>query len=120
MVHPSQSLPPLVETADIQSFLKELGRFHGSTSYRWNGQDNARGRRVWFRAVERSMRSERHYLASLNYIHHNPVKHGYVDKWQDWPFSSAREYLERVGNKDAQRIWRDYPVLDYGVEWDSD
>jgi putative transposase len=66
------------------------------------------------------MRSERHYFATLNYIHHNPVKHGYVTKWQDWPFSSGREYLEKIGVDEASRIWRGFPVLDYGKEWDVD
>jgi putative transposase len=108
----------LLETSSIEQLLKDVGRFHGSSAFRWNGEDNARGRKVWFRAVERSMRSARHYFASLNYIHHNPVKHGYAEKWQDWPFSSAAEYVERVGRDEAARVWSDYPVMDYGREWD--
>jgi len=108
----------LIRTADIKAVLKRIGKFHGSSSYRWNGEDDARGRQVWFRAVERSMRSERHYFTTLNYIHHNPVKHGYTLKWQDWPFSSASEYVERVGRKKALGIWREYPILDYGKVWD--
>ncbi|HEV7700413.1 MAG TPA: hypothetical protein VGO43_09315 [Pyrinomonadaceae bacterium] len=110
----------LTRTARISELRTRLGKFHGSSSYRWNGEDGARGRKVWFRAVERSMRSERHYYATLNYINHNPVKHGYVEKWQDWPFSSAREYFASIGEEDGERIWRDYPVLDYGREWDVD
>ena len=110
----------LIRTGDIGTFLSELGKFHGRSSYQWNGEDDERGRRVWFRTVERSMRSVRHYFASLNYVHNNPVKHGYVTKWQDWPFSSAHEYLEKVGRAAAEKMWKDYPVLDYGLEWDLD
>ncbi len=110
----------LIRTSRIKEFLREIGKFHGASSYRWNGEDNSRGRKVWFRCVERSMRSERHFYASLNYIHHNPVKHGYVSQWQDWPYSSAVEYLEKVGKQRAMEIWREYPVLDYGKEWDVD
>ncbi len=110
----------LVQTESINEFLKRLGKFHGSSSHKWNGEDNTRGRQVWFTAVERSMRSDRHFYASLNYIHHNAVKHGYVPKWQDWPFSSANEYLEKVGTEKAAKIWREYPVLDYGKEWDAE
>ena len=29
----------------------------------------------------------------LNYIHQNPVKAGYTEKIQDWPFSSAKDYF---------------------------
>jgi len=108
----------LVKSPEIRTLLQSIGRFHGSSSFRWNGEDRSRGRKVWFRAIERSMRSARHFVASLNYIHHNPVKHGYCHKWQDWPFSSVREYLEAVGREDAERIWQEYPVLDYGREWD--
>lgn len=70
----------LIKSAEIRGFLARLGRFHGSSSFRWNGEDGSRGRRVSFQAIERSMRSERPYFASLNYIHHNPVKHGYCLK----------------------------------------
>jgi putative transposase len=108
----------LIETDKIQEFLKGLGLFHGSSSHKWNGEDSSRGRKVWYRCFERSMRSERHYFATLNYIHNNPVKHGYVQKWQDWPFSSAREYLEKVGFEMASTIWKEYPVLDFGKGWD--
>ena len=108
----------LLRTAQIAELLKRLGKFHGSTSFKWNGEDGSRGRRVWFRAVERSMRSERHFYASLNYVNHNAVKHGYVTKWQDWPYSSAKQYLETVGIERAGEIWAEYPVLDFGKDWD--
>jgi putative transposase len=52
------------------------------------------------------------------YVHHNPVHHGYVRRWQDWPWSSARQYLETVGPEEAKRIWLTYPILDYGKKWD--
>lgn len=110
----------LIQTDQIKKFLYRLGKFHGASSFRWNGEDNARGRKVWYRCVEREMQSQRHFLASMNYIHHNPVKHGYVDDWKDWAHSSAAEYLERIGRERALEIWREYPVLDYGREWDPD
>jgi len=101
----------LLRTDRIDELLKQLGKVHGSSSYRWNGEDDTRGRKVWYKSVERSMRSERHFKASLNYILNNPVKHGYVSKWQDWPYSNAAEYLEKVGRREATKIWKEYPVL---------
>lgn len=65
------------------------------------------------------MRSERHYLATLNYVHHNPVRHGYVARWTDWPWSSAAEYLARTGVEEAKHIWQQYPIRDYGKDWDE-
>ena len=108
----------LVTTEDIGAFSGELGQFHGRSSYRWNGEDEKRGRHVWYRCFDRAIRSERHYWASVNYIHNNPVHHGLVKNWKDWPWSSAMEFLDRVGREEALRIWKEYPILDYGKGWD--
>lgn len=109
----------LVEAADVKHLLLEVGLFHGRTSHAWNGEEETRGRQVFFRAVERAMRSERHYLATLNYVHHNPVRHGYAALWTDWPWSSATEYLAQTGMDEAKHIWREYPIEDYGKGWDE-
>ena len=109
----------LVEAPDVKALLRDLGLLHGRASHAWNGQEQARGRKVFFRAVERAMRSDRHYWATLNYVHHNPVRHGYVARWTDWPWSSATQYLTQTGAKEAKRIWQKYPLGDYGKDWDE-
>ena len=109
----------LSETASLDDILGAVGQFHGRSSYQWNGQDNARGRRVWYQRTERAIRTERHFWATMNYVHHNPVRHGYVRKWQDWPFSSARRFLESMGRDEVARIWQEFPLLDYGKGWDD-
>ena len=83
-----------------------------------NGEDSARGRKVWYNCFERPMKSSRHFWTTLNYVHHNPVHHDYVQEWQDWPWSSAAEFLERVGRVQALAIWTQYPIMDYGKKWD--
>ena len=108
----------LVGSRHIKSLCRALGSFHGASSFRWNGEDGQRGRRIWFRCFDREIRSEPHFLATLNYIHHNPVHHSYVEKWQDWIWSSAGKFLESVGRERAAQIWKDYPILDYGKGWD--
>ena len=70
-------------------------------------------------AAERSVRNERHFWATLSYVHHNPIRHGYTRRWREWPFSSAVEYVEQVGRTTAARIWKDYPLLEYGKGWDD-
>jgi putative transposase len=109
----------VVRTERIADLRKGLGRFHGRSSRAWNLEEKRTGRKVWFNCFERGMKSERHYFATLNYVHHNPVKHGYVEKWADWPFSSGREFVERLGREEAERIWLEYPILDYGKGWDD-
>jgi putative transposase len=109
----------LVRTEAVLGVLADLGRLHGRASFNWNGEEERRGRQCWHRAAERTMRSERHQWATVNYIHHNPVHHGYVARWQDWPYSSAAQFVESVGRERAEEIWREYPVLDYGKGWDD-
>lgn len=104
---------------DLPKLIAQLGKLHGSTSFAWNGEDGQRGRQCWHRATDRAMRSEEHFWATLNYLHHNPVRHGYVSKWQEWPWSSARDYLANQGADEAARIWNAFPVLDYGTGWDD-
>lgn len=108
-----------LETDDLKQTLTRLGRLHGRSAHAWNGEEDLRGRRVWHSLSDRMIRNEAHGWATLNYIHHNPVRHGYANQWQEWPWSSARPYLERVGKEAAARTWQAYPLLDYGDGWDD-
>jgi putative transposase len=103
----------------LQEITKSLGQLHGRTSRRWNLEESALGRRCWYAAADRGIRNADHYWAAMNYIHHNAVKHRQVARWQDWPWSSARDFLARVTRKEAERIWREYPPLDMGAGWDD-
>jgi len=46
-------------------------------------------RRYW----EHLIRDERDYARHVDYIHYNPVKHGYVPRASDWPHSSIHRYV---------------------------
>lgn len=54
-----------------------------------------RGHRgVWqARYWEHTIRDERDYEAHRDYIHYNPVKHGYVSDPSDWPWSSIGRFV---------------------------
>ncbi len=41
----------------------------------------------------------------IDYIHHNPVKRGYVDKAEHWRYSSARDYLGQQGLLEVCTAW---------------
>lgn len=49
-------------------------------------------RRFW----EHTIRDERDYAAHMDYIHFNPVRHGWVERVVDWPYSSFHR-LVRAG-----------------------
>lgn len=108
----------LVKIENIKEFVRSLGQLHGRTAHEINGMDQTRGRQVWYRCQDRIMRNERHYYTSLNYIHNNPVKHGYVKLWGQWPYSSFHWYLQTKGREWLTEIWRSYPVRNYGDSWD--
>ena len=108
----------LVKTDRVKTLRHALGKFHGRSSFSWNAEDNCRGRKVWHNCFERQIKSERHFWATMNYVHHNPVHHGCIDRWQDWPWSSASEFLKQAGRERALEVWLNYPILDYGKKWD--
>ena len=94
-------------------------RIHGRTARIWNLEDDAAGRKVWYRYTDRVIRSERHYWTTVNYIHFNPVKHGLVDSPYGWEWSSVHGYLENEGIEWLRDLWRTFPVRDYGKSWDN-
>ena len=98
--------------------LETLRKLHARSAVAWNREDGCTGRQCWCRCADRRIRSDAHFHASRNYIHHNPVKHGYVTRWQDWPLTSARAFLAQIGREEAQRLWTEYPVLEMGQTWD--
>jgi putative transposase len=53
-----------------------------------------RERGIWQRRYwEHLIRDDDDYARHVDYIHHNPVKHGYVDKAVDWSYSSIHRYI---------------------------
>ncbi len=98
----------LVETDIIKELLKVLFRLHKDTALCWNKEDNSKGRKVWCNAFESQVKSEKYFWATVNYIHNNPVKHGYVAKWQEWPYSSADDFIENEGWEKTLYIWNKY------------
>jgi putative transposase len=42
---------------------------------------------------EHTIRDDNDFKLHCDYIHYNPVKHGYVDSPGDWPFSSFPRYV---------------------------
>jgi putative transposase len=47
-------------------------------------------KRFW----EHTIRDERDFEAHVNYVHINPVKHGYVARAIDWPHSTIHRYVK--------------------------
>ena len=109
----------LVQCRNLRLCREAIGRMHGRTSFAWNREDGIPGRKCWHRCLPKEIKNEHHRWATMNYIHHNSVRHGYAKQWQEWPFSSAALFLDSVGRQEAERLWRQFPVLDMGANWDD-
>ncbi len=44
---------------------------------------------------EHAIRDDKDFKLRFNYIHFNPVKHGYVEKVKNWQFSSFHHYVDK-------------------------
>ena len=53
-------------------------------------------RRFW----EHQLRDEIDYARHVDYIHFNPVKHGYVTRAIDWPYSTFHKFVLRAAYPD--------------------
>lgn len=104
---------------DLSLVRKTLSRIHNGFSTRWNREDNCAGRKVWHRFSDRHIRNENHYWASVNYIHKNPVKHGYASDLSEWPSGSFNIFQEAIGKDKMTLILQNYPVDEMGAGWDD-
>jgi putative transposase len=72
------------------SFTRQLRKQGACISQNSKGEYNVWQRRFW----EHTIRDETDLKRHIDYIHYNPVKHGYVDHVKNWPFSSFHRYVE--------------------------
>lgn len=68
-------------------------------------------RRYW----EHLVRDDLDLQSHVDYIHHNPVKHGYVQQAIDWPYSSIHRYV-RMGWVDRSWGGRNEMGGDFGEQ----
>jgi putative transposase len=78
----------------LNAFLQHL---HSNTARKLNKSDDSAGRKVWFNFWETKLTYERSYLARLNYVHQNAVKHGLVNVASQYPWCSA-SWFERTSS----------------------
>jgi putative transposase len=57
----------------------------------WRHECGIWRRRFWEHAIRDDEDLRRH----VDYIHYNPVKHGWVSRVADWPYSTFHRYVQR-------------------------
>jgi REP-associated tyrosine transposase len=112
----------LLAVQSLDAVSATLKHLHGKTSREWNIEDKLTGkRRVWYKFADTYIRNDAHLRLAFNYIHFNPVKHGYVSDPLDWSWSSLRIDCEDKGKTWLHEQWNAYePPVDFGKGWDDD
>jgi len=67
-----------------------------TTEYRSEIRLNRHERGIWQRRFwEHAIRDETDYIKHIDYIHYNPVKHGWVTQVIAWPYSSFHRFVKQ-------------------------
>ena len=82
---------------DSKNLGEFLHRLHGVSAHDLNQLDGVQDRQVWFNFRDTKLTIQHSYLARLNYVHQNAVKHKLVPVANQYPWCSAA-WLERVAS----------------------
>ena len=105
-------------TAGGESLVAWLRELHRGTAVELNRLAGLPGRRVWMNYRDTLITHQRSYLARLQYIHQNPVRHGLVRVAGEYQWSSVRwfetnapeAFVKSVGRfkTDQVKVWDDF------------
>ena len=96
--------PP--DSPDASSLSVMLSVLHVKTSGWVNKLDHSPERQVWFNFRETRLTHQRSYLARLNYVHQNAVKHGLVPVACQYPWCSAAWFERTASPAMVKSIYR--------------
>jgi len=83
-----------------------LGVLHTRAGGWINRLDNTPNRKVWHNFWDTKLTYEKSYLARLNYVHQNPVRHGLVRLANHYQWCSARWFEGVASPAMVQSIYR--------------
>ncbi len=88
-----------LEDKQAQNVLQQMAQ--AKPAYKWD-----RDYQVWQEGSHPQLiQGEEMMRQKITYIHHNPVKRGYVDDPTHWRYSSARNYARLPGLLEVERAW---------------
>ena len=96
ILHPHHIEPhPQIISSIKHSFSRNVGQVCPTDNLK-SGYKNKRKkgilqRRYW----EHTIRDENELNNHINYIHYNPVKHGYAKSVNDWEYSSFHKFVKK-------------------------
>ncbi len=95
-----------VKEPTAQGLVAMLSELHKKTADWVNRLDAVPGRQVWFNYWDTRLTFQRSYLARLNYVHQNPVRHGLVAVANQYPWCSARWFERTASAAQVKALYR--------------
>jgi putative transposase len=91
------------DSVPMGEFLKEL---HSRSAIELNRLDGVEDRKVWHNFRDTRLTYQYAYLARLNYVHRNAVKHGLVAVANQYPWCSAAWFERTASPAQVKTIYR--------------
>lgn len=96
----------MLQTSDDPKCLRKfITHLHASSARSLNLLQNQIGRKVWFQYWDTRITFEKSYLARLNYIMQNPVKHKLVKDSNDYPWCSIHWFSTNASEPRKKSIF---------------
>jgi putative transposase len=100
---------PMIDFKNPLLLPEIIKKTHSKSAVILNREERQQNRKVWHNYWDRCVRDEKDYFSKLNYIHFNPVKHGFVENPFEYEFSSYKYYLDKLGNDQLTEIITKHP-----------
>ncbi|MDO9139216.1 MAG: transposase [Methylobacter sp.] len=84
-----------------------IQKIHSNSGY-YIKQNTKTEEQVWWNYWDYCPRNEKDYFVHLNYLLNNPIKHGYVNKLQNYHFSSFHQYIKIKGRGLLVKQFKNY------------
>lgn len=109
-------LAEINESTDLPKFVANL---HANSARLINQLEKILGRKIWYQYWDRCIRDEKDFWIRFNYIHHNPIKHGYIkniNELSNYSFCSYKLWKQNKGQEWLDSIFEFYPIKDFTLE----
>jgi putative transposase len=123
-LHTIWSLPPGDDRYSTRwgwikkEFTKSWLALGGCEQEQTEGRKRDRRRGVWQpKFWEHTLEDEEDFERHFDYVHYNPVKHGYVRCPREWPWSSFHRWVQQGVYPEHWACWQNGRTLDFsGIE----
>lgn len=105
----------MIKSSSGKFFTKIFGNIHANYTLEMNRLENKKGRKIWQNWSQFCIKEKKDFWLYFNYIHYNPIKHGYAKRMEDYEFSSYKYWLSKKGADWINSVVKKYPVNDISI-----